>query len=330
MDYEELPLSHLLVTLENYTHCRPLCTSSAEDDLYLAIIYGAFESLVRVKNKFLVNNFAGLIKEQLQRVDRTTRRGFEWLAEVVERLSGGEVKVQDVGFMLYNLEVVDVMKSFAGHLRALEGGRRIIGLRDRDADLQKFSSLLRTEICIYRIKSESEYERTEVFSPSQGTVVDIYQRNTLKGIETGLLYHSEVMKVNRNEQAASDQFPFTCQPNTSSPSVTACPHAFEPRVANSKSIPKAPLFEFRQPELLRQSGPPKPRQSIDLVSCCTCPDLVESSLIYDEVVCSARCKVCVRCMSRHGLAFMRCPKCARELSDNEAEMIKAMHESIRL
>jgi hypothetical protein len=47
MDFEELPLTHLLVTLESYTHCRPLCTSSAEDELYLAVIHGAFESLVR-------------------------------------------------------------------------------------------------------------------------------------------------------------------------------------------------------------------------------------------------------------------------------------------
>jgi hypothetical protein len=253
---KEFDSKHLLVKHEHLTHFKQV--DSEPDALYFALMLGFFEQLNRTKNHTCARLMANKIQALINTTNPTRASYWIWLKEVFEAAVSRSMTVEERSLKLREQSCRRIMKRALRSILAAEFVakpavrahiKQGVLTKDDHPVLDHFSSMLNVDLTIYTILSDQQYDRTEFSSPRPGIVIDVYQRLHSSGVlETGLLYHEEIVKADNMQDVVITGYPFACYPSLDKVRSVHCDSTFfEPRTSSIARRPQEVVSPLQEP-----------------------------------------------------------------------------------
>jgi hypothetical protein len=129
---------------------------------------------------------------------------------------------------------------------------------------------------------------------------------------------------------ADFQMPQSQSAQSNLPSASQRNPSYLPQAA---SMPSSFFAQPHPPDAQQFLLPPQDPRALHFpdyyIACANCSNLQDPDLFSDDLKCTRRCLVCIRCMFMHGLPYQRCPLCKeRKLGLFEMEVIRIRYASL--
>lgn len=230
---------HPLVKNENLTHYRGL--DDEIDALFYALMIGFYEQVCRSQNVECINLMLNQIDLVMKTMNPTSARQALGLRDLFEeplttKLNANErsirLKQQNFKRFMKGMLKSILIAEFQGQPGEVDRIKSGSLTKDDKLILQHFCVMFNVELGIYNLRDNSSYERVVCYSRNPGIPIDIYQMQGLDILETGLIYHRDLVKFDNSIPCDTRTYPFVCGAGPEVSKKVICDlTAFEPRLS---------------------------------------------------------------------------------------------------